>query len=127
MQRPTTHPRAPRRSARLLAVAWALFWVVAAFQPCVMAAGLAHGPAGGDSEVAAPVGDPAAAEAPCLHCELPDFQPAAPVEPPQAAPASAAAAPLAAIAAPGPVLRLSGADSPPQRTPTYLYLRVLRL
>ena len=29
---------APPRAARLLAVVWALFWVVAAFQPCAMAA-----------------------------------------------------------------------------------------
>jgi hypothetical protein len=128
MRQATAPIRSLRRHARWLAAVWALFWVVAAFQPCVMAAGLSHGGAdtGAETAVAAPAGGETAASAPCLHCDLPDFQPVAPME----LPAAAAIGPLPAFAqdsAAGPVLALAGADPPPQRTPTYLRLRVLRL
>jgi hypothetical protein len=117
--------RAPHRSARLLAAVWALFWVVAAFQPCAMAVGLGHGPASGEPALAGPAGT-GMAEAPCLHCELPDFQPVAPVELPASGPAAAASAP-AAVTPAAPALARAATGPPPRRTPTYLYLRVLRL
>lgn len=129
MTAPPIPNRPPRHTARLLAVVWALFWVVAAFQPCVMAAGL--GPGGGqvgaDGAMAAPAGGESAAAAPCLHCELPDFQPAAAPERPQPGPVVAAEAPATRRPAALETMAPSRTDPPPGRTPTYLRLRVLRL